>query len=211
MDLFSTEEQEKTFEVISLQDGEILFMRNFFTPTESKNYFELLQNNINWKQEEVKFYGKTFPVPRKTAWYGYEGFNYSYSGINCYPEIWTKELMEIKYKIERFIPDEDFTSVLLNLYSNGNDKMGWHSDDEKELGINPTIASVSLGETRRFDIKHKQNPELHYKFELTSGSLLIMRGALQHHWVHQIPAQKKVKDPRINLTFRTIKKASKLN
>jgi len=207
MDLFSTEEQEKTFEVISLQDGEILFMRNFFTPTESKNYFELLQNNINWKQEEVKFYGKTFPVPRKTAWYGYEGFNYSYSGITCFPEIWTKELLEIKKEIEKFIPDEDFTSVLLNLYSNGNDKMGWHSDDEKELGINPTIASVSLGETRRFDIKHKQNPELHYKFELTSGSLLIMRGALQHHWVHQIPAQKRVKEPRINLTFRTIKKS----
>lgn len=207
MDLFSTEEQEKTFEVISLQDGEILFMRNFFTPTEAKNYFELLQNNINWKQEEVKFYGKTFPVPRKTAWYGYEGFNYSYSGITCFPEIWTKELLEIKKEIEKFIPDEDFTSVLLNLYNNGNDKMGWHADDEKELGINPTIASVSLGETRRFDIKHKQNPELHYKFELTSGSLLIMRGALQHHWVHQIPAQKKVKEPRINLTFRTIKKS----
>ncbi len=207
MDLFSTEEQEKTFEVISLQDGEILFMRNFFTPTEAKNYFELLQNNINWKQEEVKFYGKTFPVPRKTAWYGYEGFNYSYSGITCFPEIWTNELLEIKKEIEKFIPDEDFTSVLLNLYNNGNDKMGWHADDEKELGINPTIASVSLGETRRFDIKHKQNPELHYKFELTSGSLLIMRGALQHHWVHQIPAQKKVKEPRINLTFRTIKKS----
>ena len=207
MDLFSTEGQEKTFEVISLQDGEILFMRNFFTSSEAKNYFELLQNNINWKQEEVKFYGKTFPVPRKTAWYGYEGFNYSYSGITCFPEIWTKELLEIKKEIEKFIPDEDFTSVLLNLYNNGNDKMGWHADDEKELGINPTIASVSLGETRRFDIKHKQNPELHYKFELTSGSLLIMRSALQHHWVHQIPAQKKVKEPRINLTFRTIKKS----
>ena len=207
MDLFSKEGQEKTFEVISLQDGEILFMRNFFTPTESKNYFELLQNNINWKQEEVKFYGKTFPVPRKTAWYGYEGFNYSYSGITCFPVIWTNELLEIKKEIEKFIPEEDFTSVLLNLYNNGNDKMGWHADDEKELGINPTIASVSLGETRRFDIKHKQNPELHYKFELTSGSLLIMRGALQHHWVHQIPAQKKVKEPRINLTFRTIKKS----
>jgi alkylated DNA repair dioxygenase AlkB len=207
MDLFSTEGQEKTFELISLQDGEILFMRNFFTSSEAKNYFELLQNNINWKQEEVKFYGKTFPVPRKTAWYGYEGFNYSYSGITCFPEIWTKELLEIKKEIEKFIPDEDFTSVLLNLYNNGNDKMGWHADDEKELGLNPTIASVSLGETRRFDIKHKQNPELHYKFELTSGSLLIMRGALQHHWVHQIPAQKKVKDPRINLTFRTIKKS----
>ena len=205
MDLFATEEQEKTFEVIPLEDGEILFMRNFFSPFEAKYYFDLLQSNINWKQEEVKFYGKIFPVPRKTAWYGYEGFNYSYSGINCFPEIWTKELVEIKSQIEQFIPDEDFTSVLLNLYNNGNDKMGWHADDEKELGKNPTIASVSLGETRRFDIKHKNNKDLQFKFELTSGSLLIMRGALQHHWVHQIPTQKKVKNPRINLTFRTIK------
>ena len=209
MDLFTPEEQEKAFEVISLPDGEILFMRNFFTLTEAKLYFDLLQNNISWKQEEVKFYGKTYPVPRKTAWYGYEGFNYSYSGITCFPEIWTKELLEIKSQIERFIPEEDFTSVLLNLYNNGNDKMGWHADDEKELGRNPTIASVSLGETRRFDIKHKQNKDLQFKFELTSGSLLIMRGALQHHWVHQIPAQKKVKEPRINLTFRTIKKPLK--
>jgi alkylated DNA repair dioxygenase AlkB len=209
MDLFTPEEQEKAFEVISLPDGEILFMRNFFTPTEAKLYFDLLQNNISWKQEEVRFYGKTYPVPRKTAWYGYEGFNYSYSGITCFPEIWTKELLEIKSQIERFIPEEDFTSVLLNLYNNGNDKMGWHADDEKELGRNPTIASVSLGETRRFDIKHKQDKDLQFKFELTSGSLLIMRGALQHHWVHQIPAQKKVKEPRINLTFRTIKKPLK--
>ena len=206
MDLFTSEKQKKEFEVISLPDGEILFMRNFLSPNEAKCYFDLLQNTIRWKQEEVKFYGKTYPVPRKTAWYGYEGFNYSYSGINCFPKIWTKELVEIKSQIERFITDEDFTSVLLNLYNNGNDKMGWHADDEKELGVNPTIASVSLGETRRFDIKHKQNKDLHYKFELTSGSLLIMRGALQHNWVHQIPAQKKVKEPRINLTFRTIKK-----
>ena len=206
MDLFTSEKQKKEFEVISLPDGEILFMINFLSPNEAKCYFDLLQNTIRWKQEEVKFYGKTYPVPRKTAWYGYEGFNYSYSGINCFPEIWTKELVEIKSQIERFIPNEDFTSVLLNLYNNGNDKMGWHADDEKELGKNPTIASVSLGETRRFDIKHKQNKDLHYKFELTSGSLLIMRGALQHNWVHQIPAQKKVKEPRINLTFRTIKK-----
>ena len=207
MDLFTPEEQEKAFEVISLSDGEILFMRNFFTPSEAKHYFDLLQNNISWKQEEVRFYGKTYPVPRKTAWYGYEGFNYSYSGINCLPEIWTKELLEIKFQIEKFITGEDFTSVLLNLYNDGNDKMGWHADNEKELGENPTIASVSLGETRRFDIKHRQNPDLNFKFELTSGSLLIMRGALQHHWVHQIPAQKKVKNPRINLTFRTIKKS----
>ena len=206
MDLFN--QKDTIVEIFNVLDGEILFIRNFLSPADAKHYFNLLQNNINWKQEEVRFYGKTHPVPRKTAWYGNAGLNYSYSGIKCFPEKWTKELLYIKTEIEKFIPDDDFTSVLLNLYNNGNDKMGWHADDEKELGVNPTIASVSLGETRRFDIKHKHDPDLNFKFELTSGSLLIMRGALQHHWVHQIPAQKKVKNPRINLTFRTIKKSS---
>jgi alkylated DNA repair dioxygenase AlkB len=202
MDLFKQEDTE--VEVFKVLDGEILFIRNFLSPTEAKKYFDLLLETINWKQEQISFYGKTYPVPRKTAWYGYEGFDYSYSGIKCTTEIWTKELLEIKTAIEKITLSEDFTSVLLNLYNDGNDKMGWHSDDEKKLGINPTIASLSIGETRRFDLKHKQNKDLNYKFELTSGSLLIMRGALQHHWVHQIPVQKKVKNPRINLTFRTI-------
>lgn len=205
MDLFSQENKE--VEVFKVLDGEILFIRNFLTPSEAKKNYEALLENIKWKQEQISFYGKTYPIPRKTAWYGNEGLNYSYSGIKCFPETWTEELLKIKVAIEKFTPPEDFTSVLLNLYNDGNDKMGWHADDEKELGINPTIASVSLGETRRFDIKHKQNKDLHFKFELTSGSLLIMRGALQHHWVHQIPTQKKVKNPRINLTFRTIKKS----
>jgi alkylated DNA repair dioxygenase AlkB len=202
MDLFK--QQDTEVEVFKVLDGEILFIRNFLSPTEAKKYFDLLLETINWKQEQISFYGKTYPVPRKTAWYGYEGFDYSYSGIKCTTEIWTKELLEIKTAIEKITLSEDFTSVLLNLYNDGNDKMGWHSDDEKELGINPTIASLSIGETRRFDLKHKQNKDLNYKFELTSGSLLIMRGALQHHWVHQIPVKKKVKNPRINLTFRTI-------
>lgn len=202
MDLFKQEDTE--VEVFKVLDGEILFIRNFLSSTEAKKYFDLLLETINWKQEQISFYGKTYPVPRKTAWYGYEGFDYSYSGIKCTTEIWTKELLEIKTAIEKITLSEDFTSVLLNLYNDGNDKMGWHSDDEKELGINPTIASLSIGETRRFDLKHKQNKDLNYKFELSSGSLLIMRGALQHHWVHQIPVQKKVKNPRINLTFRTI-------
>lgn len=202
MDLFK--QQDTEVEVFKVLGGEILFIRNFLSPTEAKKYFDLLLETINWKQEQISFYGKTYPVPRKTAWYGYEGFDYSYSGIKCTTEIWTKELLEIKTAIEKITLSEDFTGVLLNLYNDGNDKMGWHSDDEKELGINPTIASLSIGETRRFDLKHKQNKDLNYKFELTSGSLLIMRGALQHHWVHQIPVQKKVKNPRINLTFRTI-------
>jgi alkylated DNA repair dioxygenase AlkB len=206
MDLFSQEGLDKKFEVLSLEDGEILFMKNFFDLSEAQNLFEILQKTINWRQEHIKMYGKTHLVPRKTAWYGEDGLNYSYSRIICYPEKWTDELNFIKSEIEKLIPSEKFTSVLLNLYNDGNDKMGWHADDEKELGINPTIASVSFGATRRFDIKHKEIPGMQYQFELTSGSLLIMRGALQHHWIHQIPAQKKVTKPRINLTFRTIKK-----
>ena len=207
MDLFSQEEEkkEKVFEVFSLKDGEILFMKNFLTSTEAKKYFDILQNTINWKQEEIKYYGKIYQVPRKTAWYGYEGFDYSYSGINCNPEPWTKELLDLKKEIEKLIPNEDFNSVLLNMYRDGNDKVSWHADDEKELGMNPTIASLSIGETRRFDVKHKDNPDLKYQFELTPGSLIIMKGALQHYWLHQIPVQKKVTKPRINLTFRTIK------
>ena len=204
MDLFSQENTD--IEVFKVLDGEILFIRNFLSPTESEKYYEVLLKTINWKQEQISFYGKTYPVPRKTAWYGNEDLNYSYSGIKCCPETWTEELLKIKAAIEELIPPEIFTSVLMNLYNDGNDKMGWHADDEKELGVNPTIASLSIGETRRFDLKHKTNKDLHYKFELTSGSLLIMKGALQHHWVHQIPVQKKVKNPRINLTFRTIKK-----
>jgi alkylated DNA repair dioxygenase AlkB len=207
MDLFSQNEEnlERKFDFFSLPDGEILFMKNFLKQNEALDYFKKLSSSINWKQEEIKYYGKTYPVPRKTAWYGYEGFNYSYSGINCNPEPWTKDLLDLKNQIEKLLPEEDFNSVLLNLYRDGNDKVSWHSDDEKELGLNPTIASLSIGETRRFDLKHKDNPDLQYKFELTPGSLIIMRGTLQHNWLHQIPVQKKVIQPRINLTFRTIK------
>lgn len=207
MDLFSANEEnlERKFEIFSLLDGEVLFMKNFLKQDESLDFFNKFNSTIHWKQEEIKYYGKIYPVPRKTAWYGYEGFDYSYSGINCNPEPWTKELLFLKNEIENFLPEIDFNSVLLNMYRNGNDKVSWHSDDEKELGINPTIASLSIGETRRFDLKHKDNSELQYKFELTPGSLIIMRGALQHYWLHQIPVQKKVTQPRINLTFRTIK------
>jgi alkylated DNA repair dioxygenase AlkB len=113
--------------------------------------------------------------------------------------------MDIKKVIEHFLPEENFNSVLLNLYRDGNDKVSWHADDERELGINPTIASVSLGAVRRFDLKHKDDADQKLQLELSSGSLVVMKGALQHHWLHQIPTQKKINDPRINLTFRTIK------
>jgi alkylated DNA repair dioxygenase AlkB len=207
MDLFSELEQQapREFEKHILLDGEVWVMRNFMSQEDANRYYKVLKDSINWKQEEITFYGKTYPVPRKTAWYGYEGFNYTYSGISCNPDPWTKELLEIKKDIESFMPEEDFNSVLLNLYRDGNDKVSWHADDEKGLGNNPTIASLSLGATRFFDLKHKDNPELKMRIDLTPGSLVIMTGELQHHWLHQIPVQKNIKEARINLTFRTIK------
>mgnify|MGYP000165043422 FL=1 len=204
MDLFNQEPKERTFKKIKLLDGEVWYMENFMPLDKANSYFKILNDSIEWRQEEIKMYGKTYPVPRKTAWYGYEGFNYKYSGIFCNPKPWTKELLGIKRVIESFLPDSDFNSVLLNLYRNGSDKVSWHADDEKGLGINPLIASVSLGATRRFDLKHKTEPKEKLQLELVPGSLVIMKGALQHNWLHQIPVQKKINDSRINLTFRTI-------
>jgi alkylated DNA repair dioxygenase AlkB len=207
MDLFSelVKNSPREFEKYILQDGEVWLMRNFLSIDAASKYFKIINDSINWKQEEITFYGKTYPVPRKTAWYGYEGFNYTYSGISCNPDPWTKELLEIKRDIESFLPSEDFNSVLLNLYRDGNDKVSWHADDEKGLGNNPTIASLSLGATRHFDLKHKDDPNLKMRIDLTPGSLVIMTGELQHNWLHQIPVQKTIKEARINLTFRTIK------
>ena len=159
MDLFSIEEQNapKEFEKHILKDGEVWVMKNFMSFDDAKKNFKILNETINWKQENITFYGKTYPVPRKTAWYGYPGFNYTYSGIKCNPDSWTPELMQIKKDIESYIPTEDFNSVLLNLYRDGNDKVSWHADDEKELGTNPIIASLSFGAERTFQLKHNSD------------------------------------------------------
>jgi alkylated DNA repair dioxygenase AlkB len=206
MDLFDKQNisNKREFQKHILKDGEVWIMPNFMSLEKANEYYKILLETINWKQEQIKMYGKTYDVPRKTAWYGYKGFNYSYSGIQCNPDPWTKELLEIKKVIEYFVPNHDFNSVLLNLYRDGNDKVSWHADDEKGLGKNPTIASVSIGATRRFDLKHKVDASQKLQIELNPGSLVIMTSSLQHHWLHQIPVQKRIKEPRINLTFRTI-------
>jgi alkylated DNA repair dioxygenase AlkB len=148
-------------------------------------------------------YGKELLFPRLTAWYGDNDKSYTFSGITLRPNDWTEELFEIKNAIEKETIDK-FNSVLLNLYRSGNDSISWHTDAEKELGINPVIASVSFGDVRKFQLKHKETKE---KIEilLTHGSLLIMQGELQHFWKHQIPKTKKTVKERINLTFRIIK------
>jgi alkylated DNA repair dioxygenase AlkB len=148
-------------------------------------------------------FGKLLAQPRLTAWYGSAGTNYSYSGLNLVPEPFSKELLTLKAKIEQ-VGSTQFNSVLLNLYRNENDSMGWHADDEKELGINPIIASLSLGQTRKFQVKHKLTKNLNLNLLLTHGSLLLMRGEMQHYWQHAIPKSKNSCDQRINLTFRNI-------
>jgi alkylated DNA repair dioxygenase AlkB len=203
MNLFNNQNNPEIIHV-PIEKGEVLLIENFISIQDVTMLIQKLKISINWRQESIKMYGKIYQVPRETAWYGEEGSNYSYSGIMCNPLPWTHELLELKYKIEQFIPSEQFNSVLLNKYRNGNDKVSWHSDDEKELGKNPTIASVSLGATRRFDLRSKSDNFKTIKLNLPSGSLLIMKGVLQHNWEHQVPQQKHILEERINLTFRKI-------
>ena len=175
-----------------------------FDPQEQSLLMNALQKEIPWKQEHIKLFGKTHPTPRLTAWHGDEHCVYKYSGVVNQPFPWTPSLLTIKSRIENLSNGTTFNCVLLNFYRDGSDKMGWHSDDEKELGPNPSIASVSFGATRRFDFKHKNEAHNKFSIHLESGSLLLMQGDMQHHWLHQIPAQKRIQEPRINLTFRYI-------
>lgn len=192
------------FEKRILQDGELWFMHDFLSMDEALAIEQLLLKTIEWEQGEIFLFGKTHQEPRKTAWYGDEGCVYTYAGKKSQPKPWIDVLLALKKRVESQLPGVNFNSVLLNLYRDGKDRMGWHSDNEKELGENPTIASVSIGAPRFFDLKHKRIKQLKKRFELPSGSLLVMCGALQENWLHQIPQQTRVSDARINLTFREI-------
>ena len=176
---------------------------HFLSKQEAVDYYNSFTKEIEWQQRDIVMFGKQLKEPRLTAWYGDKGTAYSYSGIELDPLEWTDSLLSIKLKVEE-AAEQSFNSVLLNWYRDGNDSMGWHSDDEKELGRNPTIASLSLGATRDFQIRRKDNHKEKRQFELTSGSLLIMSGEMQHYWQHQIPKRKRVDQGRMNLTFRKI-------
>jgi alkylated DNA repair dioxygenase AlkB len=181
------------------------YVPDFFDEAESHDLFEKLKSTIEWKQETLRLYGKQIPTPRLTAWYGDSGVAYKYSGRTFYALAWTHELLHIRDKLEP-VAGVLFNSVLLNLYRDGNDSMGWHSDDEPELGINPVIASVNFGQERRFDFRSKKDHTEKYNINLADGSLLLMKGNIQQLWQHQVAKSVKVKERRINLTFRVIKK-----
>lgn len=187
------------------QDGVLLYLPQFLDPQETDHYFQILKENIRWRVDKIKLYGKEHNVPRLQAWYGDEGMNYSYSGIKLNPEPWIDPILELKLKIEAEAKST-FNSVLLNYYRTGDDYVAWHSDNEPELGPGPLIASLSLGGIRRFQLKHRFDKTLEtVTLDLEPGSLVLMSGALQDNWLHRIAPTKKAVDPRINLTFRTIK------
>ncbi|PKB17509.1 alpha-ketoglutarate-dependent dioxygenase AlkB [Flavobacterium sp. 5] len=187
-----------------LPDAEIIYFPSFLSEEEVNSLFYELQKNIPWQQDEITVYGKKHLQPRLTALYGNEGMPYSYSNIVMQPHHWTLPLQEIKLRIER-VSETNFTTVLLNYYRDGNDGNGWHADNEKELGVNPVIASLSLGAERNFQLKHNKDPTQKKNIILENGSLLLMKGTTQHFWKHQVPKTAKSISPRINLTFRVIK------
>ncbi len=200
LDVFNTSKQPVRLE---MQDAEVMYYPAFFNPKESSEFFKSLLHSIQWRQDNITVFGKSYLQPRLTALYANNNSSYSYSNITMNPNPFTKELLLIKEKVESECSVK-FTTCLLNLYRDGKDSNGWHADNEKELGKNPVIASVSFGEDRWFHFKHRTNKNLKQKMVLQHGSLLIMKGKTQHNWLHQVPKTKKTIGPRINITFRVI-------
>ncbi|MDN6280085.1 MAG: alpha-ketoglutarate-dependent dioxygenase AlkB [Psychroflexus sp.] len=184
------------------QDGIVNYIEDFYDEKKSQFFYQKLLKGIAWKHEELKMFGKKIVTKRKVALYGDTGIVYTYSKKEKIALPWTEELRAIKTDLESKF-NIKFNTCLLNLYYDGNEGMGWHTDDEKELEKNGIIASLSFGATRKFSFKHKVTKEK-IDISLQSGSLLLMRGKTQKHWLHQLPKSKKVDQPRINLTFRNI-------
>lgn len=190
--------------IIKLQDAELLYHPCFFNKTESDRIFKTLLETIAWKQDKIMMYGRELLLPRLSAWYGDNNKPYTYSGITLNPLPWTDELLQIKEKIEAEAKVK-FSSVLINRYRDGQDYVGWHTDAEKELGINPVIGSVNFGATRKFQLRRIDDHKKKFEVELKHGTFLIMQASTQHFWQHQVPKTATKIGERINLTFRVIK------
>lgn len=176
---------------------------HFFDATSSDHFFDTLLRETPWSRDSLFMYGRKVDIPRYQAWYGDEGKTYTYSGLQMKPCHWTPCLLLVREQLENFL-GETFNSVLLNRYRDGNDHVSWHSDDEPELGTDPAIASLSLGASRHFQMRHKKDPARRMTFLLAHGDLLVMRGSSQRDWSHRIPRDRRVHGARLNLTFRKI-------
>jgi len=189
--------------LIELRDAQLRYEPHFLDATTADRLFNHLTAQVKWKEDHIRIFGKTYLQPRLTALFGEQGKSYTYSGIQMLPTAFTPSLLDLKKKIED-LSGEHFTTCLLNLYRDGQDSNGWHADNEKELGDQPFIASVSLGASRTFHLKHREERSLRFRMQLEHGSLLLMGGAMQESWLHQIPKTRKSVGKRINLTFRKV-------
>lgn len=189
-------------ERLELPDGEGVLYRRAFTPAERAHLFAVLREETAWQQQVITVYGRAIASPRLSAWHGDPEAVYSYSGLRLEPAPWTPTLRIVRERVETLAAAR-FNSALLNLYRDGQDGMGWHSDDEPELGRNPVIASVSFGAARRFLMQHKKR-RLRVELRLEDGDVLVLGGATQHCWRHHVPKTRQPTGSRINLTFRSI-------
>ena len=191
---------------LPLPDADVLLDAAFLSPTVAAALLAELTETIAWRHEPIKLFGKEVLQPRLTAWHGDPAARYRYSGLLLEPQPWTPALQQLRQQLET-ASGARFNSVLLNLYRSGQDSMGWHADNEPELGPAPVIASLSLGSTRRFRLRPRdpaRTPHAPVSLELPGGSLLLMRGPTQQHWLHAVPKTARPTGPRLNLTFRQI-------
>ena len=189
---------------LDLPDADVRLWRPAFQSAEADALLTLLRARIDWQQEDIVIFGESRRVPRLVAWHGDPGTAYTYSGTAHEPLPWTPELQRIRQRVEE-LTAQCFNSVLLNLYRDGNDGMGWHADDEPELGREPVIASVSFGATRRFKLRHRRSRMAASTLELAHGDLLLMAGQTQHAYVHAVPKTARPVGTRVNLTFRWVR------
>lgn len=199
LDLFSDLPYQQTN--LLPYDGIVDDYGRILNEQEADHYLNLLLNSVQWEHDKVSIMGKIITTQRQVAWFGDQLFKYTYSGVVHHARLWVPELIDLKKRVENIVQTQ-FNSCLLNLYEDGSQGMAWHSDDEDALGRNTVIASLSLGATRKFVLKHKRNNEK-VELNLPHGQLIVMRGDTQHHWLHAIMKSTKVTEPRINLTFRT--------
>lgn len=183
-------------------DGEALLLRGFVAAREADGWLAALLEDLPWRQDRVRLFGREHRIPRRQVWVGDPGARYRYSGLDLDPQPWTSVLPEIRERVEGAAAAA-FDAVLCNLYRDGRDSVGWHADDEATLGARPTLASLSLGATRAFALRHRDRGA-HRRVDLCHGDLLLMRGELQHRWQHALPKTRRPVGPRVNLTFRRI-------
>lgn len=184
-------------------DADLLLWKAAFAPAEADRLLAALLDDIDWRSEEILIFGRRRVVPRRVAWHGDPGARYRYSGTAHEPLPWTDLLDAIRDRVET-LTGFRYNSVLLNRYRDGRDGMGWHADDEQELGAEPAIASVSLGAPRRFLMRHRRRAGARLALDLAHGDLLLMAGATQHHWLHALPKTARLVGERVNLTFRLV-------